>query len=178
MSKTSLKKELTGFTAGQLTELILNIYGASKEAKAYLDFFINPDPELFLKEKFEAIFKELKRVKRGTMSKGRISVIRSFIRQGQAYGLTPEYIERLMMGAISLLVSTEAHLYYPASLFNGTCKLVADYIVWADKCGMLSVALGKLEGLVCDTHVGTEYFRKKVKLIIDDTVRTINAVGK
>lgn len=178
MSKTELKKELKGFSAEQLSEIILNIYGVSKEAKAYLEFFINPDPEAFLKEKFEAIFKELKRVRRGTLSKGRISVIRGFIRQGQAYGLTPEYIDKLMMGSISLLVSTEVYLYYPASLFNGTYKLVADYIVWANKCGMLSTALERLDALVRDTHTGTEHFRKNVSRTIDATVRTLNAVGK
>ena len=62
--------------------MILNVYDSSKEAKAYLEFFLNPDPDAFLKEKFEAILKELKRTKRGGVSKGRISVIGQMIKQG------------------------------------------------------------------------------------------------
>ena len=133
MSKAALKKELKDFTPEQLTEVILNVYDSSKEAKAYLEFFLNPDPETFLKEKYDAIFKEIKRTRRGNISKCRISVIRNAIRQGTAYGLSPEYISRLMAGAISLLVSSERYLYYPATLFNGTYRLVSDYIAWAEK---------------------------------------------
>lgn len=178
VSKTALKKELKGFSAEQLTEVILNVYDSSKEAKDYFEFFLNPDPEVFIKVKFEEIFKELKRVKRGSMSKGRISVIRKYIRQAQAYGLSPEYIDRLMMGAISLLVSTERYLYYSASLFNGTYKLVADYIIWADKHGILAGALEKLESLIHDSKIGTDHFRNNVASTVGHTVRNLNAVGK
>lgn len=178
MSKTALKKELKGFSAEQLTDVILNVYDSSKEAKDYLEFFLSPDPEAFVQEKFDAMFKELKRVRRGSMSKGRISVIRKQIKQAQAYGLSPEYIDKLMMGAISLLVSTERYLYYSASLFNGTYKLVADYIVWANKCGILAGALEKLESLTHDSKIGTDHFRRNVASTVSLTVRNLNAAGK
>jgi len=178
VSKTALKKELKSFSAEQLTDVILNVYDSSKEAKDYLEFFLNPDPEAFVGEKFDAMAKELKRVKRGSMSKGRISVIRKQIKQAQAYGLSPEYIDRLMIGAITILVSTEKYLYYSAALFSGTYKLVADYVIWANKCGLLSIALEKLESLVHDSKIGTANFRKNVASTVDQTVRNLNTVGK
>ena len=177
MSKAALKKELKSFTPEQLTEVILNVYDSSKEAKAYLEFFLNPDPDAFLKEKFEAILKELKRTKRGGVSKGRISVIRQMIKQGMAYGLTPDYIDKLMMGAISLLVSAERYIYYPASLFNGTYRLVSDYIVWANKAGMLAAALDQLSALIGDTEIGTEIFRRNISQTVAETVGNIKKSG-
>ncbi len=178
MSKAALKKELKSFTPEQLSEVILNVYDSSKEAKAYLEFFLNPDPDAFVKEKFEAILKELKRTKRRNVSKGRISIIRQMIKQGMAYGLTPDYIDKLMMGAISLLVSAEKYIYYPASLFNGTYRLVSDYIVWANKAGMLAAALDRLSALVGDTEIGTEIFRRNISQTVAETVGNIKKSGQ
>jgi hypothetical protein len=178
MSKAALKKELKDFTPEQLTEVILNVYDSSKEAKAYLEFFLNPDPEAFLKEKYDAIFKEIKRTRRGTISKCRISVIRNAIRQGTAYGLSPEYISRLMAGAISLLVSSERYLYYPATLFNGTYRLVSDYIAWAEKNGMLSAALENIRKVTDDPGIGTETMRRNIADTAANAVRNIKTAGK
>ena len=43
MSKTTVKKSLEGFDAGELRQLILDIYTKSKEAKEILDFYAVPD---------------------------------------------------------------------------------------------------------------------------------------
>ena len=45
MSKSSVKKSIKDFEAPQLQELILDLYGKSKEVKEILDFFANPDIE-------------------------------------------------------------------------------------------------------------------------------------
>ncbi len=51
MSKSKLKKELTGMTQEQVTDLLLQLYESNKEAKAWLDFYLNPDIEA-LSEKY------------------------------------------------------------------------------------------------------------------------------
>lgn len=51
MSKTKLKKELAGMTQEQTADLLLQVYEASKEAKGWLDFYLNPDIEA-LSEKY------------------------------------------------------------------------------------------------------------------------------
>ena len=51
MSKSRLKKELDGMTREQTADLVLQVYESSKEAKAWLDFYLNPDIEA-LSEKY------------------------------------------------------------------------------------------------------------------------------
>ena len=51
MSKSKLKKELAGMTQEQVADLMVQLYEASKEAKAWLDFYLNPDIEA-LSEKY------------------------------------------------------------------------------------------------------------------------------
>lgn len=51
MSKSKLKKELAGMTQDQVADLMIQVYEASKEAKAWLDFYLNPDIEA-LSEKY------------------------------------------------------------------------------------------------------------------------------
>ena len=43
MSKTSLKKELSGYTKEQLIEVVLDLYAARKDVKDYFDFFLDPN---------------------------------------------------------------------------------------------------------------------------------------
>ena len=50
MSKTKLKKELASMPREQMGELIVQIYDASKEAKAWLDFYLEPDIAAFLEK--------------------------------------------------------------------------------------------------------------------------------
>ena len=51
MSKSKLKKELAGMTQEQVSDLMIQLYEASKEAKGWLDFYLNPDIEA-LSEKY------------------------------------------------------------------------------------------------------------------------------
>ena len=51
MSKNKLKKELSGMTREQIADLMIQVYETSKEAKAWLDFYLNPDIEA-LSEKY------------------------------------------------------------------------------------------------------------------------------
>lgn len=177
MSKSALKKELRGFTAEQLLDIILQAYDSSKETKAYFEFFLSPDPEAFVKEKFEQIGKELRRVKHG-MSKGRISVVRAAIKQGIDYGIGRDYISRLYAGAISLLLSGEKYLYFSDALFKGTYRLVCDYLIWANKNEMLSVALIELNQLTSDSERGTSYFRSNISERIQETLSTLSITAK
>ena len=44
MSKARLKKQLLNMTAEQLSELLLELYDIRKEARDYLEFWVDPDP--------------------------------------------------------------------------------------------------------------------------------------
>ena len=62
MSKAALKKELNTFTGEELVKVVLDVYDASKEAKQFLEYFLNPDPEALFEKKCALIEYELGRV--------------------------------------------------------------------------------------------------------------------
>ncbi len=45
MSRTQLKKHLTALTKKQIIEVMLELYDARKEAKEYLEFYLNPNDD-------------------------------------------------------------------------------------------------------------------------------------
>ncbi len=80
MSKTTVKKSLEGFDAGELRQLILDIYTKSKEAKEILDFYAVPDIAKKLDEYKKTILKEVQRYVRRA-HRPRIPRIRATIKK-------------------------------------------------------------------------------------------------
>lgn len=169
MSKAALKKEIAGFTPEQLREVILAAYDSSAEAKDYFEFFLNPDIDTFISQCNDAIFKEIKRSKYGR-SKGRISEIRRIIKKAIGYGLPPDKIGTVMLNAISLLVSAERFIDYPDALYNGTTKLVSEYITFANKNEFVATALANINNIANDEKIGTNMLRRKVRFAAVSTV--------
>ena len=54
MSKTTLKKQLNELTREQLIEVMLELYEARKDAREYLEYYVNPD-EKKMYEKYRAV---------------------------------------------------------------------------------------------------------------------------
>lgn len=50
MSKAQLKKQLSALTKEQIIEVMLELYDARKEAKEYLEFYLNPNDDQKLEE--------------------------------------------------------------------------------------------------------------------------------
>ena len=50
MSKAQLKRHLTKLTKEQVIDVVMELYEARKEAKEYLDFYINPNDDAKLEE--------------------------------------------------------------------------------------------------------------------------------
>lgn len=159
MSKTKLKKELITFTSDELLEVILNTYDSSKEARDYLEFFINPDADKLLDDKTQLIAKEISRVRRGGYSKFRISYIRGIIKGFAAYGVSPDYVCRIMSNTISMLTGHSRYYYYTETQTKGMFKLVADYIVYADRHEMLQSAIEFIDRL-SHSDLGKQSIRK------------------
>ena len=57
MSKTTLKKTLKGMDADQLREVIVELYENRPEAKNYLEYWIDPNPDKVIEEYKKSIFK-------------------------------------------------------------------------------------------------------------------------
>lgn len=172
MSKSALKKELDRLDRDQLVELVLNAYSASRETKAYFEFFLNPDADALLESKVDIISRELVRSKRG-FSKARISVIKNTIRDFAAYGIGPEYTGRLMYKAIRMIVGMERYYNFSSPMINGTAKLIHDYIVLANQEENLAEALENLHSLVC-SDIGRPGYRQFVARCIDESCRELS----
>lgn len=50
MSKVLLKKKLASMSKTEIIGLVAELYDAKKEAKDYLDYWVNPDEETKLEE--------------------------------------------------------------------------------------------------------------------------------
>lgn len=58
MSKAQLKKYLSKLTQEQVIDVILELYDARKEAKEYLEFYMNPNDDSKLEEYKKIIYNE------------------------------------------------------------------------------------------------------------------------
>lgn len=58
MSKAKLKKHLLSLTKEQITNIVLELYDARKEAKDYLEFYLAPDCNAELEKSKKAIRNE------------------------------------------------------------------------------------------------------------------------
>lgn len=165
MSKSALKKELVTFTNEQLVEVILNAYSASKEAKDYFEFFLNPDAEALADKKIDLIAKEIARNRHG-YCKGRISVIRKHIKDYAAFVGDAEAIGRLMLAALRMLAANYRYRRYSETLLKGTLKLAHDYLAYASDNGFLTAAVDNLTALCDDKTISSESMRSYLKDIV------------
>lgn len=90
MSKTSLKKILKELNAQQLTEVILDMYDARKDAREYLEYFANPNEEKMADKTRAIIDKEFFPL-RGE-GKARVSVCRRAIKDFMLLHPSPRLI--------------------------------------------------------------------------------------
>ena len=77
MSKVALKKYLGTLEKSEVIDVVLDLYDARKEAKEYLEYFLNPDEKAKLKE-YKAIIRNEFWPKRGD-GKCRFSVCKKAI---------------------------------------------------------------------------------------------------
>lgn len=95
MSKGALKKYLGTLQKGEIIEMVLDLYVARKEAKEYLEYFLNPDEEEKLKE-YKAIILNEFFPKRGD-GKCRFSVCRKAISDFRKLHPSPKNLADLML---------------------------------------------------------------------------------
>lgn len=151
MSKTQLKKELATLDREQLTSLILELYDARKEAKAYFEFFINPDLDK-LTERFQAdIAKEMSRGKY-TKSTARLSRVRTSIRDYASYGVPAEAVLSLMAYSLKLGLQVERAKYVSKTFMSGMVRLASDILKEGDKRLMFDYAHRLLSAALDGSH--------------------------
>lgn len=161
MSKTSLKKELAGYSKEQLIEVVLDLYESRKEVKEYFNFFLNPDSKKLFEKYQKAVDKEFARSKWGR-SKARISVIKKLIKEFCSFHPDTEYKDMLYRAIIRLALQYEQHNNFSDTLYNGIDYIVGEYLAFADSNEALDMALNYINNLLRYGMPGSRYFKNKM----------------
>ena len=172
MSKAKLHKELDTFTKDQLIELVLNVYDSSKDAKAYFEFFLNPDADALFNKKIEAIAKEIGRSKYG-YAKMRVTKIKDQIKSFANFGVGDERVGELTLQTLRMLVGMERHLNYTTTHYNFVEKLTREYIDISVRIGNQVKGLERLAEITDVHQLGTQYIRNKMKGWIDSQLKEL-----
>lgn len=105
MSKTKLKKYLQTLTQEQIIEVMMDLYEARKDAKEYLEFFMNPDAKAALekakKDVFRNYFTPQGRTRARVSTKTGNDIVADFIR----LDTDPETVADLMLYHVEVMMS-------------------------------------------------------------------------
>ena len=144
MSKIQLKKELSRLDREQLIGIILDNYSLRKDAKAYFDFFINPDIDKLTEKYSLLIEKEMLRGKY-TKSTARLSRVRTHIREYASFGVPPESVQELMIYTLKLGLDVERRKYVSQTFTSGIIRLATDILTYGDKNSIFDSTMRLME---------------------------------
>jgi hypothetical protein len=147
MSKVQLKKHLSTFTKEQIIEVILDLYDARKEAKEYLEFYLNPNEDVKLDE-YKKIIRNEFFPKRGE-PKCRFSICRKAISDFKNLKPHPACLADLM-------------LYY----IETGCEMTRMYgDMWEQYYTTLGTNFGKAMALIAQLGY-TEQFSERIERML------------
>lgn len=163
MSKSRLKKELQCFDREQLCQIILDAYDSSAQAKAYFEFFLNPDADALMDKTIQNIEKEFNRTKWGEC-KARISHVRKTIKEFVSFGVGPEKHTELLYNTVTIILRRAVYLKLTDPQLNGLKGFACEYVTIAARYDFLEDALVKMEKLL------TKLARPRMKSFISDAI--------
>lgn len=153
MSKSTLRKALSGFEAPELRSLILDLYAKSKDAKEILDFFAEPDIARKTEEYKAILSKETHRYTRRAF-RPRLPKLRAAIKRFRLLEPGDEAVAELMVHtSLSLVALGEESLLQDLLYLNiekfldETVDFLADHGLLEEYVPRLRRASGKLRRL-------------------------------
>lgn len=147
MSKLQLKKELQNLDAVQLRELILDIYSARKEAKEYLEFFLNPDVAKLTEKYQKAIDKEMNRVHKRLVSP-RITRIKKMLKEFDSFGTGAESELELRFFALTVGFRNGGAYWMSETAVKGLRGLMAEMLKIADLAGYADTTVSRIAKMI------------------------------
>lgn len=103
MSKTTLKKTLRDLTRDQIIDVVLELYDARRDAREYLEYFVNPD-EAGMADKARALIAKEFFPQRGR-AKGRSSVCKRAIKDYTLLHPSPRHIADVRLYLVECVVT-------------------------------------------------------------------------
>ena len=119
-------------TREQLSEMILEMYTLRPDAKAYFDFFMNPDVEKLYGKCAEKIDMEFRRCK-CRRSKARISKVKAVVKDFASFNPGSEYVVKLRLHALLSGFRAVKVFDYSHLLLDSMILFLEDSLKYADK---------------------------------------------
>lgn len=170
MSKTTLRRALASMSAGQLIELISDLYAARPEAKEYLEFFINPDIEKRLAKAQVNIKKELNRSARGR-NRARITRVKRYVRDISSLDPGAEYVLDIRLYALEQAMIVGANEWIKDVTQKGVARFLEETIVYANGEGMLDSTISRISKAI-ENMSPRSYYPRQFKELLTNTLQS------
>lgn len=159
MSKAKLRKEIAQFTSEQLREMLLDLYDARREAKEYLEFFLDPDVDKLTEKYTKVIDKEFNRTKRRLISP-RWTVVRNAIKVYASFKPGSEAVANLMLHTLSLACHNLRYHNVAPTMLNGARRLVTDTLKFGDTHYMASLTTPSVAKII--NSIPTTFYHSRL----------------
>lgn len=181
MSKAALKKTLALLSPEQKDQLLLDLYSARKEAKEYLDFFVDPDIEKLVTATCNSITREVYRKGKHGYNKPRITEIRNLIKKVATLNPGPEYVIQIMVSTIQTVANAASiGFWYTNAVADSFARITRETLIVANDAAMLDATLNKINTIV-DAMPNTvvrrasRFMRAKLKDAISDGLSALTS---
>ncbi len=160
MSKTKLKKYLQSLPQEHLIQVILDLYDARKDAKEYLEFFMNPDVSAALekskKDLYRIYFTPQGRARAKASVKDGSDIVNGFIK----LDINPESVSDLLLYHVEVMMSRLVlrHLSRETAWASAVTlfRKAAEYIV---SFNLRNVADRRIDKIIDYTQYAPPYLR-------------------
>lgn len=168
MSKTALKRTLRGMSRDEVEELLLDLYDARREAKEYLEFFLNPDIGKLMEKCRAAIVKEVARSGRyrwRNRVSPKMSKVRKTVKDLASFNPGPEYPAELMTYFIEGICKGDAQV--KEATRKSIVKFLDETLVYIDRHQIFDDFIGRIERAVGNMEPRAG-FRSQMREALDD----------
>ena len=170
MSKTQLKKVLVNLDRDQLQALVLEVYEARKEAKEFLDFFVDPDVDKMMGKYKGVIDKELGRVSRGR-ARPRMTRLRKAVKDFASFNPGGEFTGEIMTYLVERFCATGSDCWIKDTTQRSMAKFLSETLVFIDKNELIADFLPRITRAVESMKSGffhNNTFKRLLKETIED----------
>lgn len=163
MSKQALKRELSGLTAPQLVEVIMDAYASRAEIKEYFEYYLNPDVERLRQKYMKPVEREFRRSKR-RMCGARVSHVTKALKQFRSFSPGAESEVTYMLDILRVMAAAERMVDFSDIQWNLVSRLVVDILDTADRAGIADRAVIPLMRMTADDNTDTtRYFKRALR---------------
>lgn len=166
MSKKSLKKELDQLTREQLSQIILDLYDARREAKEYLEFFLHPNVDKVLAQQLALVEKEMRRQKWGR-SRGRVTNIKKAVTELITLKPGDEVVLEMLFKTIFIIGKADRVVELTESQEKLAGNLTNQIIDVSNSAGLASLALNTFNSFIQNEQYSLR-FRRLVSQAIEN----------